>query len=169
MPYKYTIDQTVYSFPDLKSVLAKASPFRTGDALAGLAAESNMERIAAQCALSEIPLKDFLNEAIVPYEKDEVTRLIMDTHDAVAFQEISGFTVGDFRNWLLTHEVDSQKLQTVSKGLTPEMVAAVSKLMRNQDLIAVAHKCEVVTKFRNTLGKKDIYPLGSNPIILPII
>jgi len=154
MPYKYAIDQKVYSFPDLKSVLAKASPFRMGDALAGLAAESNMERIAAQCTLSEISLKDFLKEATIPYEKDEVTRLIMDTHDKVAFEEISSFTVGDLRNWLLTHEVDSQKLLTISKGLTPEMVAAVSKLMRNQDLIAVAQKCEVVTQFRNTIGKK---------------
>ncbi len=135
-------------------MLAKASPFRTGDALAGLAAESNMERVAAQFVLSEIPLKDFLNEAIIPYEEDEVTRLIMDTHDAVAFQEISGFTVGDLRNWLLSHEVDSQKLAQIAKALTPEMVAAVSKLMRNQDLIAVAQKCEVVTQFRNTIGKK---------------
>jgi len=113
-----------------------------------------MERVAAQCALSEIPLKDFLNEAIIPYEKDEVTRLILDTHDKQAFQEISSFTVGDLRNWLLHHEVDSKKLQSVSKGLTPEMVAAVSKLMRNQDLIAVAQKCEVITQFRNTIGKK---------------
>ncbi|SDQ08937.1 ethanolamine ammonia-lyase subunit EutB [Flagellimonas zhangzhouensis] len=154
MAYKHTIDQQTFSFPDLKSVLAKASPFRTGDSLGGLAAESNMERVAAQCALSEIPLKDFLNEALIPYEQDEVTRLIMDTHDEVAFQEISSFTVGDLRNWLLTHEVDTQKLSNISKGLTPEMVAAVSKLMRNQDLIAVAQKCEVVTQFRNTLGKK---------------
>ena len=154
MSYSYTIQQHVYSFPDLKSVLAKASPFRTGDALAGLAAESNMERVAAQFVLSEIALKDFLNEAIIPYEEDEVTRLIMDTHDAVAFQEISGFTVGDLRNWLLSHEVDSQKLTQIAKALTPEMVAAVSKLMRNQDLIAVAQKCEVVTQFRNTIGKK---------------
>ncbi|RIV44071.1 ethanolamine ammonia-lyase subunit EutB [Flagellimonas pelagia] len=154
MPYSYTIQQHVYSFPDLKSVLAKASPFRTGDALAGLAAESNMERVAAQFVLSEIALKDFLNETIIPYEKDEVTRLIMDTHDAVAFQEISGFTVGDLRNWLLSHEVDSQKLTQISKALTSEMVAAVSKLMRNQDLISVAQKCEVITQFRNTIGKK---------------
>ncbi|MEC7262763.1 MAG: ethanolamine ammonia-lyase subunit EutB [Bacteroidota bacterium] len=154
MSYSYTIQQHVYSFPDLKSVLAKASPFRTGDALAGLAAESNMERVAAQFVLSKIPLKDFLNEALIPYEKDEVTRLIMDTHDAEVFQEISGFTVGDLRNWLLSHEVDSQKLSYIAKALTPEMVAAVSKLMRNQDLIAVAQKCEVVTQFRNTIGKK---------------
>jgi Ethanolamine ammonia-lyase, large subunit len=154
MPYSYTIQQHVYSFPDLKSVLAKASPFRTGDALAGLAAESNMERVAAQFVLSEIPLKDFLNEAIIPYEKDEVTRLIMDTHDSLAFQEISSFTVGDLRNWLLSHEVDSQKLAQIANALTPEMVAAVSKLMRNQDLISVAQKCEVVTQFRNTIGKQ---------------
>ncbi|WP_228236361.1 ethanolamine ammonia-lyase subunit EutB [Allomuricauda sp. M10] len=154
MSYSDTIQQHVYSFPDLKSVLAKASPFRTGDALAGLAAESNMERVAAQFVLSEIALKDFLNVTIIPYEKDEVTRLIMDTHDAVAFQEISEFTVGDLRNWLLSHEVDSQKLAQIAKALTPEMVAAVSKLMRNQDLISVAQKCEVVTQFRNTIGKK---------------
>ncbi|RIV70715.1 ethanolamine ammonia-lyase subunit EutB [Flagellimonas aequoris] len=154
MSYSYTIQQHVYSFPDLKSVLAKASPFRTGDALSGLAAESNMERVAAQFVLSEIALKDFLNEAFIPYEEDEVTRLIMDTHDNVAFQEISGFTVGGLRNWLLSHEVDSQKLAKIAKALTPEMVAAVSKLMRNQDLISVAQKCEVITQFRNTIGKK---------------
>ena len=154
MSYKYTIRQHVYSFPDLKSVLAKASPFRTGDALAGLAAETNMERVAAQFVLSEIPLKEFLNKDIIPYEQDEITRLVMDTHDAEAFREIAGFTVGDLRNWLLSHEVDSKKLGLICKGLTPEMVAAVSKLMRNQDLISVAQKCEVVTQFRNTLGKK---------------
>ncbi|MDC6365411.1 MULTISPECIES: ethanolamine ammonia-lyase subunit EutB [Flavobacteriaceae] len=154
MSYKYTCQQNVYSFPGLKSVLAKASPFRTGDALAGLAAESNMERVAAQFLLSEIPLKEFLNKTIIPYEEDEITRLIIDSHDAEAFQQISSFTVGDLRNWLLSHEVDTKKLTQISKGLTPEMVAAVSKLMRNQDLIAVAQKCEVITQFRNTLGKK---------------
>ncbi|MBO0321285.1 ethanolamine ammonia-lyase subunit EutB [Muricauda sp. CAU 1633] len=154
MAYKHTIRNQVYSFPDLKAVLAKASPFRTGDALAGLAAESNLERIAAQCVLSELPLQAFLSEALVPYEEDEITRLIYDTHDEEAFQEISGLTVGDFRDWLLTHEVDTQKLTQISKGLTPEMVSAVSKLMRNQDLIAVAQKCEVITQFRNTIGKK---------------
>jgi ethanolamine ammonia-lyase large subunit len=135
-------------------LLAKATPFRSGDALAGLAADSYEERVAAQMALADVPLKTFLNEVIIPYEQDEVTRLIIDTHDIIAFAAISHFTVGDFRDWLLGDSVDTATLQRVSPGLTPEMVAAVSKLMRNQDLISVARKCEVVTRFRNTIGLK---------------
>jgi ethanolamine ammonia-lyase large subunit len=149
--YKSTIHHTTYQFNDLRTLLAKATPFRSGDALAGLAADSYEERVAAQMALADVPLKTFLNEAIIPYEQDEVTRLIIDTHDATAFAPISHFTVGDLRDWLLG---DTATLQQVSPGLTPEMVAAVSKLMRNQDLISVAHKCEVVTRFRNTIGLK---------------
>ena len=151
MSYKNTIHHTTYQFNDLRTLLAKATPFRSGDALAGLAADSYEERVAAQMALADVPLKTFLNEAIIPYEQDEVTRLIIDTHDATAFAPISHFTVGDLRDWLLG---DTATLQSVSAGLTPEMVAAVSKLMRNQDLISVAHKCEVVTRFRNTIGLK---------------
>lgn len=154
MAYKTTIQQHTYSFSDLKTLLAKASPFRSGDALAGLAADTYEERVAAQMALADLPLKTFLHEAVVPYETDEVTRLIIDTHDAVAFAPISHFTVGAFRDWLLSDYADAEVLQQVSKGLTPEMVAAVSKLMRNQDLISVARKIEVITRFRNTIGMK---------------
>jgi ethanolamine ammonia-lyase large subunit len=141
-----------YRFPDLKTLLAKASPARSGDYLAGLAAEDDSERVAAQMALAEAPLKTFLNEALIPYEQDEVTRLIVDEHDAGAFATVSGFTVGDFRNWLLGPEADEAALTKLAPGLTPEMVAAVSKLMRVQDLILVARKCRVVTRFRNTIG-----------------
>ncbi len=154
MTYRFTLGNENYLFADLKSVLAKASPHRSGDVLAGLSASTNAERIAAQYVLSELPLTVFLNEAIVPYETDEVTRLILDTHDAKAFEQISHFTVGDLRDWLLQDATEGQNIAAIKNALTPEMVAAVSKLMRNQDLIAVTSKIEVVTRFRNTLGLK---------------
>lgn len=154
MAYKTTIQQHTYSFSDLKTLLAKASPFRSGDALAGLAADTYEERVAAQMALADLPLKTFLQETVIPYETDEITRLIINTHDTVAFAPVSHFTVGAFRDWLLSDYADAKVLQQVGKGLTPEMVAAVSKLMRNQDLISVARKIEVITQFRNTIGRK---------------
>ncbi|MFR0688128.1 ethanolamine ammonia-lyase subunit EutB [Enterobacterales bacterium AE_CKDN230030158-1A_HGKHYDSX7] len=150
--YQTTVGSLTYRFPDLKTLLAKASPARSGDALAGLAAASYEERMAAKIALAEVPLKRFLDEALIPYEADEVTRLIIDTHDATAFAPISHLSVGDFRDWLLLDSTDSTMLASVAKGITPEMAAAVSKLMRNQDLILAAKKCRVVTRFRNTIG-----------------
>ncbi|SOD80303.1 ethanolamine ammonia-lyase subunit EutB [Spirosoma fluviale] len=152
MPYPFTIGSFTYHFADLKELLAKASPLRSGDRLAGLAADSYEERVAAQMALADLPLITFLTEAVIPYETDEVTRLIIDSHDKQAFTPISHFTVGDLRDWLLGDEADTVMLRQIAPGLTPEMVAAVSKLMRNQDLILVAKKCEVVTRFRNTQG-----------------
>jgi ethanolamine ammonia-lyase large subunit len=152
--YSHRAGDTHYRFNDLKTLLAKASPARSGDALAGIAAHSPEERVAAQRALAEVPLKAFLNETIIPYESDEVTRLIVDDHDAQAFARVAHLTVGDFRNWLLSYAVDTATLAALAPGLTPEMVAAVSKLMGVQDLILVASKCEVVTRFRNTLGLK---------------
>ncbi|GAA4307205.1 ethanolamine ammonia-lyase subunit EutB [Mucilaginibacter gynuensis] len=163
MSYRYTIKNKVYRFDDLKTLLAKASPHRSGDILAGVAAESYEERVAAQITLADVPLRTFLSEAIIPYEEDEVTRLIIDTHDYVAFDPISSLTVGEFRDWLLSDETDSHLLQKITKGITPEMAAAVSKLMRNQDLIAVAHKCEVITKFRNTIGLKGHFSTRLQP------
>ncbi|MES2010757.1 MAG: ethanolamine ammonia-lyase subunit EutB [Pseudomonadota bacterium] len=152
MTFAHTVASRRHLFADLKTLLAKASPARSGDYLAGLAAASEEERMAARMALAEVPLAHFLAEALVPYEDDEVTRLIIDSHDAHAFRELASFTVGDLRNWLLLHETDSAALARVAPGITPEMAAAVSKLMRNQDLIAVARKCRVVTRFRNTIG-----------------
>ena len=152
MHFAHTIGAQRHVFNDLKTLLAKASPARSGDYLAGVAAASEGERMAARMALADVPLSVFLNEALVPYEDDEVTRLILDRHDAQAFQPIASLTVGEFRNWLLLHETDSATLASVSAGITPEMAAAVSKLMRNQDLISVARKCRVVTRFRNTIG-----------------
>jgi len=163
MTYQHTIGHKVYRFADLKDLLAKASPFRTGDVLAGIAAESYEQRVAAQITLADIPLKNFLNEAIIPYEDDDVTRLIIDSHDVHAFQSVSHLTVGELRDWLLTNEVSTLMLQQLQFGLTPEMVAAVSKLMRNQDLIAVAQKCEVVTKFRNTIGLRGRFSTRLQP------
>ena len=154
MGFAHTLDKTTYNFPDLKTLLAKASPRRSGDALAGLCAESGAERVAAQMALAEVPLRRFLSDAVVPYELDEVTRLIVDTHDQAAFARISHMNVGEFRDWLLSDEADTETLGALAPGLTPEMVAAVSKLMRLQDLIAVAAKCRTITRFRNTIGLK---------------
>lgn len=152
MTYRYSVGSHTYQFADLKTVLAKATPARSGDYLAGVAAETYAERMAARMCLAAIPLKKFLEELIIPYETDEVTRLIVDTHDQQAFAEISHLTVADFRDWLLSDLADSATLKRVAPGITPEMAAAVSKLMRNQDLILVAKKCHVTTAFRNTIG-----------------
>ena len=141
-----------YGFADLRELLAKASPDRSGDRLAGLAAASAEERWAARYALADVPLSHFLDEALIPYESDEVTRLIVDTHDRAAFGGVASLTVGGLRDWLLSDAADGATLQHLARGLTPEMVAAVSKLMRNQDLILIARKCRVITRFRNTLG-----------------
>jgi len=141
-----------YSFADLKAAMAAASPARSGDALAGLAAESRAARVAARSILAELPLAHFLQEALIPYEQDEVTRLILDSHDAAAFAPIAHLTLGGLRDWLLDEATGSLELAAVARGLTPEMVAAVSKLMRAQDLIAVARKVRVVTAFRSTIG-----------------
>ncbi|MEZ0233037.1 MAG: ethanolamine ammonia-lyase subunit EutB [Methylophilaceae bacterium] len=152
MQYSHSVGANLYRFNDLKDLLAKATPARSGDYLAGVAAETYAERMAARMCLAAVPLRQFLQEVVVPYEDDEVTRLIIDSHDANAFAEISHLTVGDFRDWLLSDEADSAVLKRVSPGITPEMAAAVSKLMRNQDLILVAKKCHVTTAFRNTIG-----------------
>lgn len=136
--YRTSIGQRTYQFPDLKSLMAKASPARSGDYLAGVAAATAEERMAAKICLADLPLKAFLENALIPYEEDEITRLIMDEHDLQAFSLISHLTVGDFRDWLLSEHADSFTLARLAPGLTPEMVAAVSKLMRNQDLILVA-------------------------------
>jgi ethanolamine ammonia-lyase large subunit len=154
MAYRYTIQQHTYQFDTLTELLAKAGPFRSGDALAGVAAADYKERVAAQLALADVPLKNFLTQHLIPYEQDEVTRLIIDSHNAQAFAPIAHFTTGQFRDWLLSDDATPENLQQLAPGVTPEMVAAVSKLMRNQDLISVARKCEVITKFRNTLGLK---------------
>nr|WP_315189391.1 ethanolamine ammonia-lyase subunit EutB [uncultured Albidiferax sp.] len=150
--FVHTVGAHTYRFRDLRDLLAKATPLRSGDMLAGVAAGNAQERVAAQMALADLPLATFLNLQVVPYESDEVTRLIIDSHDAAAFAPIKHLTVGDFRNWLLSDAVDSATLAVVAPGITPEMAAAVSKIMRNQDLILVAKKCRVITAFRNTIG-----------------
>ncbi len=154
MAYRHAIGNTAYVFNDLRDLLAKASPPRSGDRLAGLAADNAEQMVAARIALADVPLKQFLTEAVVPYESDEVTRLIVDGHDPAAFATISSFTVGSFRDWLLSGQASPDVLKAVARGITPEMAAAVSKLMRNQDLILVARKCEVVTAFRDTIGQR---------------
>jgi ethanolamine ammonia-lyase large subunit len=152
MVYRHTIDATSYVFDDLRDLLAKATPPRSGDRLAGIAADSAQQMIAARMTLSDVPLAQFLEEAVIPFEDDEVTRLIIDGHDAQAFGPIASLTVGSFRDFLLSDAATADTLGRLSRGITPEMAAAVSKLMRNQDLILAARKCEVVTAFRNTIG-----------------
>jgi ethanolamine ammonia-lyase large subunit len=152
MSYQHTVRGVTYLFEDLKTLLAKATPPRSGDELAGIAASSAIERVAAQMALADLPLSDFLSNAILPYDQDEVTRLIADTHDAAAFAPIASFTVGELRDWLLAEETTGELLATLAPAFTPEMAAGVSKLMRLQDLVLVARKIRVVTKFRTTVG-----------------
>jgi ethanolamine ammonia-lyase large subunit len=150
--FSHTIGTRTYGFRDLKDLMAKATPARSGDYLAGVAASSAEERVAAQMTLAALPLGIFLQEVVIPYESDEVTRLIIDSHDAQAFEPVCHMTVGDFRDWLLSDQADEVSLTALAPGITPEMAAAVSKIMRVQDLILVAKKCRVVTRFRNTIG-----------------
>ena len=152
MSFAHSIGNTRYTFGSLRELLAKATPLRSGDVLAGLAAERAEERAAAQFVLADLPLTHFLSESVVPYESDDVTRLIVDTHDAEAFAPMRSLTVGELRDWLLSDEATPDRLAALAPGLTPEMAAAVSKLMRVQDLIAAATKIRVVTQFRTTVG-----------------
>ncbi len=153
MAYSWTLGGELYRFDGLKQLLAQASPLRSGDQLAGIAAASAQARVAARMALADVPLSHFLEHPLIPYETDEVTRLIFDTHDAAAFAPVASMTVGQFRDWLLSYAADTATLAALAPGLTPEMAAAVSKIMRNQDLIAVAAKIRVVTAFRSTIGR----------------
>src|ERR1043166_563910 len=150
--YSVTLRNKHFAFADLREVMAKASPLRSGDSLAGLSAENSAQRAAAKTVLADIPLTRFLEEPLIPCETDEVSRLILDTHDSAAFRPVQDLTVGMFRDWLLAYETTTEKLSALAPGLTPEMVAAVSKICRNQDLVLIASKCRVVTRFRNTLG-----------------
>lgn len=153
--YSHTIGVRNYRFVDLKDLMAKATPPRSGDYLAGIAATHAEQRVAAQMTLAALPLRTLLQQPVIPYESDEVTRLIIDTHDAQAFASVQHMTVGDFRDWLLSDVADEQALSSLAPGVTPEMAAAVSKIMRVQDLILVAKKCRVITRFRNTIGLAD--------------
>jgi ethanolamine ammonia-lyase large subunit len=152
MSFTHTIGNRLYAFENLRELLAKATSQRSGDQLAGIAAASAEERVAAQYALADLPLAHFLSEQVVPYEADEVTRLIVDTHDAHAFAPIRSLTVGELRDWLLSDDATPERIAALASGLTPEMAAAVSKLMRVQDFIAVAQKIRVDTRFRTTVG-----------------
>ena len=161
MGFAHAVGGTRYLFPDLRTLLARATPLRSGDVLAGVAAETAQERAAALRALADLPLRHFLDEAVIPYEADEVTRLILDRHDAAAFAPVVHLTVGGFRDWLLA--AGPEALAALGPGLTPEMAAGVSKIMRLQDLVAVAAKCRVVTRFRNTLGLPERLSLRLQP------
>ncbi len=150
--YRVTLGGTEYVFDDLRTLLARATPLRSGDQLAGIAAESAEQRVAAQYALADVPLPKFLDDLVIPYEIDDVSRLIIDTHDKAAFAPIAHLTVGGFRDWLLSDEATRDVLEAIAPGVTPEMAAAASKLCALQDLILIASKCSVVSRFRNTIG-----------------
>lgn len=165
--FTHTIASMTWSFDSLRELMAKATPARSGDYLAGVAASSDAERAAAQMTLAEVPLKHFLQEALIPYEQDEVTRLIIDSHDSAAFAPVSHLTVGGLRDWLLSDAADEAALTALATGLTPEMVAAVSKIMRVQDLVLVAQKTRVVTRFRNTQGCAGACPRACSPTTRP--
>ncbi len=152
MTFRQSVNRTTYAFASLAELLAKATPPRAGDRLAGVCAASAAENIAARMALADLPLKTLLTDPIVPYETDEVTRLILDGHDATALAPVVSLTVGELREFLLADTTTSETLRRLAPGITPEIAAAVSKLMRNQDLVLAARKCRVVTAFRNTLG-----------------
>ncbi len=152
MGYRHSHRGQTWAFTDLKDLMAKATPRRSGDMLAGIAAGTMAENVAAKCCLADVPLKAFLAQPLIPYEDDEVTRLIVDTHDERAFAPVSHLTVGDFRDWLLSERATPDALAALAAGLMPEMAAAVSKLMRNQDLVQVARRVRVVTRFRDTIG-----------------
>jgi ethanolamine ammonia-lyase large subunit len=152
MAFRHSVGRTTYAFADLKELMAKATPPRSGDRLAGIAAETAEECVAAKMALADLPLKRILAEPLVPYEEDEVTRLILDTHDGKAFQPVAAMTVGEFRDHLLSDRATTKALEKLAPAITPEIAAAVSKIMRNQDLILAARKCSVVTRFRNSIG-----------------
>lgn len=163
MSHQHMAGGTLWTFDDLRTLLAKASPERSGDALAGLAASTGEERAVARLCLADVPLKQFLSETFVPYEEDEVTRLILDSHDAAAFGPVAHLTIGGFRDWLLSDAASPGALKALAPGLTPEMVAATSKIMRNQDLIAAARKVEVITRFRNTIGLRGTMAVRLQP------
>jgi len=163
MAFASTIGATTWRFDSLADLMAKASPPRSGDALAGIAATSAQQNVAAKQALADVPLRTFLSEALVPYETDEVTRLILDGHDAAAFAPVSSLTVGEFRDWLLSEAASPAALARLAPGLIPEMAAAVSKIMRNQDLILAASKCRVTTTFRNTIGLRGTMAVRLQP------
>jgi ethanolamine ammonia-lyase large subunit len=163
MPFRASTGRTTYVFSSLRELLAKASPLRSGDQLAGIAAASQQECVAAKMALADLPLKAILAEPLIPYEADEVTRLILDRHDERAFAPVAHLTVGEFRDWLLSEAATTEALAALAPGITPEMAAAVSKLMRNQDLILAARKAEVVTRFRNTIGLKGTMAVRLQP------
>ena len=152
MKYHTSFQGRSYDFKDLKNLLAKASPLRSADQLAGIAAETEEERAVAQWLLADLPLAQFLAEPLIPPEEDEVSRLIEESHDRAAFAPVSSLTVGELREWLLTDATSDGDIAALRAGLTPEMAAAVSKIMRNQDLIAAARRCRVVTRFRGTIG-----------------
>ena len=152
MTYHFRLASAHFSWPDLKTLMARATPHRSGDVLAGVAAPNAQERVAAQRCLSDVPLARFLEEHLIAPDNDEVTRLILETHDKAAFAPVANLSVGEFRNWLLRYETDEAQLRALAPGLTPEMVAATSKICGNQDLILIASKCRVVTRFRDTIG-----------------
>ena len=152
MQLRATIRGTTYRFESVKEVLAKANPPKSGDDLAGISAESAVERVAARAVLSELTLAELRAHPVVPYEGDELTRLVEDTLDERAHAAVAHLSVGQLREWLLEPKTTGAVIRSISAGLTPEMAAAACKLMSNLDLMVAGSKCEVVVRANDTLG-----------------
>jgi len=162
MAFRIDLSGTRFVFSSVKDLLAKASPHRSGDALAGLAADGPIERLAAQSCLADVPLKAFLDD-VLEVDGDAVSALIAAQHDPSALAPVASLTVGELRDWLLDPATSGADIKALKWGLTPEMVAAVSKIMRPQDLIAVSAKIEIVTRFRSTIGLKGRLSTRNQP------
>lgn len=163
MSYHHTIRGERFVFADLRELLAKANEEKSGDRLAGIAAGTERERVAAKLALSEVPLDDILQRPLIDPDHDDVSRLILERHDATAFAPIRGLTVGQFREYLLADNVGETELRQLAPGITPELAAAVAKLMGNKDLVLVARKIRQVTRCRNTVGQRGVLAIRAQP------
>jgi ethanolamine ammonia-lyase large subunit len=152
-----------FKFGSLRELFAKANEEKSGDQLAGLAARSEQERVAAKHALADVTLQEIVDNPLIPPEKDEVSRLILETHDRAEFKNISSMTVGALRELILRDETTEQELKRLHWAITPEIAAAVAKLMSNKDLVLAAAKVRVVTRCRNTMGERGVLGIRLQP------
>ena len=163
MAFASTVRSERFNFADLRELLAKANEEKSGDALAGIAAANQRERVAAKRALADVRLEEVLSQPVIDPDVDEVSRLILDSHDRAAFAPLASQTVGEFREWLLDDATDAGRLRFSQAGITPEMAAAVAKLMSNKDLVLAAAKIRNVTRCRNTLGERGVLGMRLQP------
>ncbi|MGA3104835.1 MAG: ethanolamine ammonia-lyase subunit EutB [Terriglobales bacterium] len=152
-----------FHFPDLRTLFAKANEEKSGDHLAGIAARSDRERVAAKRKLADLPLQEIVNRPLIDPDDDDVTRLILDTYDRQAFHSIASMTVGEFREFLLDDATAESQLRPIQNAIIPEIAAAVAKLMSNKDLVLAAAKIRNVTRCRNTMGERGVLGIRAQP------